>query len=71
MPDATWGDCGVAVATSADGQTRDANALVTRLKDRLATDKGPRDILFVEGIHKSGFRKTAKETVRVFLEAWA
>jgi acyl-CoA synthetase (AMP-forming)/AMP-acid ligase II len=70
MPDATWGEIGVAVvvargnadATAAEGLT--AEALLAHLEGRCARYRWPRQFHFWDALPRSGYGKVAKKDIR-------
>ncbi len=69
LPDPKWGERGVAVVSLAPDHALDATALTEFLKERLASYKIPREIVFVDEIPKSGYGKITKKMVREMLMA--
>ena len=64
MPDPVWGEIGVAVCVRRPGADIDEGELVGWLKDRIASYKMPRKVLFWDALPKSGYGKIAKAAVR-------
>ncbi len=48
VPDSTWGEVGMAVVVPEPGSDRDADAVRTRLRSRLAAFKVPRYVEFAD-----------------------
>ncbi|GAB4175787.1 MAG: acyl-CoA synthetase [Thalassobaculales bacterium] len=69
VPDAKWGEVGVAVVVLRAGQTADEAALLAHLDGRLARYKWPRRFFFWEALPKSGYGKITKQMVREELYA--
>jgi fatty-acyl-CoA synthase len=68
MPDAKWGEIGVAVVVCKPGQTVDAQALLAHIEPCIAKYKWPRQFLFWDSLPKSGYGKIVKKTIRAMLE---
>ena len=68
MPDAKWGEKGVAVVSLNNDHAVAEDDLAAFLKDRLASYKVPQVIYIWDDIPKSGYGKLAKRLVRAELE---
>jgi fatty-acyl-CoA synthase len=68
MPDARWGESGVAVLVAASGTTIEEGALRTHLEGRLAKYKCPARFVVWPELPKSGYGKVAKREVKQRLE---
>ena len=68
MPDATWGEIGVAVVSLNDGADASPAELEGFLKGKVAGYKVPRQVHIWDEIPKSGYGKMAKRLVRDELE---
>ena len=68
MPDARWGESGVAVLVPADGATIDEAALRAHLEGRLAKYKWPARFVVWSDLPKSGYGKVTKREVKRRLE---
>lgn len=68
MPDARWGESGVAVLVAAPGVTIDAVALRAHLEGRLAKYKWPARFVVWSELPKSGYGKVTKREVKQRLE---
>ncbi len=64
MPDAMWGEVGVAVCVARDGTAPDEAALMEFLGPKVARYKLPRRFLFWEALPKSGYGKIPKRMVK-------
>lgn len=69
MPDAKWGEVGVAVCVPRAGAVLDEARLLAWLAPKVARYKLPRRVLFWEALPKSGYGKVPKRLVREALEA--
>jgi acyl-CoA synthetase (AMP-forming)/AMP-acid ligase II len=69
MPDATWGEVGVAVCVVRPGSSLDPATLRGWLRERMAGYKVPHHILIWDDLPKSGYGKIAKRAIREQLEA--
>ena len=73
MPDAQWGESGVAVVVPSDGPPAEPAALeaelLAYLQDRLAKYKQPRRVFFWDSLPASGYGKVPKHEVRRLLYA--
>jgi len=69
VPDAEWGETGVAVVVLEPGRTATAQELLDFLKDKLARYKQPRRVFFWEELPKSGYGKVPKHLIRKELYA--
>ena len=67
VPDATWGEVGVAVCVLREGEALDAGALLSWLGDRITRYKLPRRVEFWESLPKSAYGKLAKKDIRAEL----
>lgn len=68
MPDAVWGEVGVAVCVPSAGNDIDVAELTRWLGTRVARYKLPRHIFVWDEIPKSGYGKIVKRTIRSALE---
>ena len=64
VPDAKWGEVGVAVVVARDGVACDAAMLLGHLDGRCARYRWPRHIFFWDALPKSGYGKVTKKEVR-------
>ncbi|TCP53546.1 acyl-CoA synthetase (AMP-forming)/AMP-acid ligase II [Tamaricihabitans halophyticus] len=64
MPDARWGEVGVAVLVTDSGQELDEAELRAWLHERVARYKVPKRFVRWESIPKSGYGKIVKRTIR-------
>lgn len=69
VPDAEWGETGVAVVVLEAGSQASADELLVFLKDKLARYKQPRRVFFWDELPKSGYGKVPKHLIRKELEA--
>ncbi len=69
VPDATWGEVGVAVCVARLGETVDEAALIAWLSAEVARYKLPKRIFFWDELPKSGYGKITKRAIREGLEA--
>jgi acyl-CoA synthetase (AMP-forming)/AMP-acid ligase II len=68
MPDARWGESGVAVLVAASGAEIDERALLAHLDGKLAKYKWPARFVVWPELPKSGYGKVTKREVRQRLE---
>jgi fatty-acyl-CoA synthase len=68
MPDARWGESGVAVLVAAEGVAIDESALLAHLEGRLAKYKWPTRFVVWPELPKSGYGKVTKREVKQGLE---
>ena len=64
VPDAKWGEVGVAVVVRRDGAACDAAALLAHLEGRCARYRWPRHVFFWDALPKSGYGKVTKKDIR-------
>lgn len=64
IPDAVWGEIGVAVAVLRPEATLDETGLLTWMEGRVARYKQPRQVVFLPDLPKSGYGKVTKNTIR-------
>ena len=64
VPDATWGEVGLAVCVPAPGARLDAEGLLGWLEGRVARYKRPRHVVFWEAMPKSAYGKITKKMIR-------
>lgn len=64
VPDATWGECGVAFTVSSDSERTDSSALAEFLRARLARYKVPKRFIFVDGLPKNSAGKVLARELR-------
>jgi fatty-acyl-CoA synthase len=69
VPDATWGEVGVAVCVPREGSAVSELDLATFLAGHIARYKMPKRIFFWNALPKSGYGKVPKRMVRDELEA--
>jgi len=69
VPDATWGEVGVAVCVARPGASVNAGELIAFLDGRVARYKLPRHVFFWDELPKSAYGKTPKKMVREALDA--
>jgi fatty-acyl-CoA synthase len=69
VPDAEWGETGVAVVVLEPAAQASAEELLAFLKDKLARYKQPRRVFFWDELPKSGYGKVPKHLLRKELEA--
>jgi fatty-acyl-CoA synthase len=68
-PDGHWGERGIAVVALQEGAARDAEALSTELRTRLAGYKVPSEFLFLPELPKTGTDKVDRVQTRRLYEA--
>jgi acyl-CoA synthetase (AMP-forming)/AMP-acid ligase II len=68
MPDAKWGESGIAVLVAADGASIDEAAMLAHLQGRLARYKWPARVVVWPELPKSGYGKVTKREVKRRLE---
>jgi hypothetical protein len=66
VPDAKWGEVGVAVVVSRDPDLS-AQALLAHLEGRCAKYRWPRQVFFWDVMPKSGYGKIVKKDIKVLL----
>jgi fatty-acyl-CoA synthase len=64
VPDAKWGEVGVAVVVRREGAQLDCDALLAHLDGRCARYRWPRHVFFWDNLPKSGYGKIAKKDIR-------
>ena len=64
VPDAKWGEVGVAVVVRRDGAQFDRDALLAHLEGRCARYRWPHHVVFWDTLPKSGYGKIAKKDIR-------
>ena len=69
MPDAVWGEVGVAVCVAEPGTVIDVDELTAWLGERIARYKLPRHVFVWDEIPMSGYGKIVKRTIKAQLEA--
>jgi acyl-CoA synthetase (AMP-forming)/AMP-acid ligase II len=69
MPDAKWGESGVAVLVAHDGASIDPQAALASLDGRLARYKWPREVVVWDALPRSGYGKVVKAEIRRLLQA--
>jgi acyl-CoA synthetase (AMP-forming)/AMP-acid ligase II len=67
MPDAKWGEAGVAVLVAAEGATIDPAAVLAQLHGRLGRYKHPARIVVWDSLPRSGYGKVPKNEVKRLL----
>ncbi|HEY8358295.1 MAG TPA: AMP-binding protein, partial [Ramlibacter sp.] len=68
VPDAKWGEVGVAVVVRREGAALDAGALLAHLEGRCARYRWPHHVFFWDALPKSGYGKIVKKDIRQRLE---
>jgi fatty-acyl-CoA synthase len=69
VPDAVWGEIGVAVCVLRPGETLSEADLLAWLGGQVARYKIPRRVFFWEALPKSGYGKIVKKDIRAELQA--
>lgn len=64
VPDATWGEVGVAICVRVAGAHLDAEGLLGWLEGRVARYKRPRHVVFWDEMPKSAYGKITKKMIR-------
>lgn len=64
VPDAKWGEVGVAVVVRREGEQLDCDALLAHLEGRCARYRWPHHVFFWDNLPKSGYGKIAKKDIR-------
>ncbi len=64
VPDAKWGEAGVAVVVPTAGTGADQEELLSYLEGRIARYKIPRRVFFWDALPKSGYGKVPKHLIR-------
>ncbi|KPF44604.1 AMP-binding protein [Rhizobium sp. AAP43] len=64
VPDAKWGECGLALVVAVAAETPSAEEILTFCAERLASYKRPHRILFVETIPRTASGKAQKNLLR-------
>ena len=64
VPDATWGEAGVAFVVVRPGETLTREALLAFAGTRLARYKLPKDVVFVEALPRTAYGKVVKGELR-------
>lgn len=64
VPDAKWGEVGVAVVVRREGAQLDREALLARLEGRCARYRWPHHVFFWDSLPKSGYGKIVKKDIR-------
>ncbi len=67
VPDPVWGEVGVAICVLSPEQSLDASALLSWLRDRIATYKLPRQVLFWSELPRSAYGKVSKANLKLVL----
>ncbi|MDR6858454.1 acyl-CoA synthetase (AMP-forming)/AMP-acid ligase II [Variovorax guangxiensis] len=67
VPDAKWGEVGVAVVVRREGAQLDCDALLAHLESRCARYRWPRHVFFWDTLPKSGYGKIVKKDIRQLL----
>jgi acyl-CoA synthetase (AMP-forming)/AMP-acid ligase II len=67
VPDAKWGETGVAVIVPREGATVEEAALLASLEGRLAKYKWPTRVVVWDALPKSGYGKVAKKDIKARL----
>ena len=69
VPDAKWGESGLAVVVPKPGMRATPEELLNHLEARIARYKWPRRFIFWETMPKSGYGKIVKKEIRALLES--
>ena len=69
VPDAVWGEVGVAVCVARAGTVADEAEIAAFLGEKIPRYKMPKRFFFFEALPKSGYGKVPKRMVRDELEA--
>jgi acyl-CoA synthetase (AMP-forming)/AMP-acid ligase II len=64
VPDAKWGEVGVAVVVRREGAQLDRDALLAHLEGRCARYRWPHHVFFWDALPKSGYGKITKKDIR-------
>ena len=64
VPDAKWGEVGVAVVVRREGARLDRDELLAHLEGRCARYRWPHHVVFWESLPKSGYGKIVKKDIR-------
>lgn len=64
VPDAKWGEVGVAVVVCREGHSLDRDGVLGHLEGRCARYRWPHHIVFWESMPKSGYGKIVKKDIR-------
>jgi acyl-CoA synthetase (AMP-forming)/AMP-acid ligase II len=64
VPDAKWGEVGVAVVVRREGAQLDRDALLAHLEGRCARYRWPHHVVFWDNLPRSGYGKIAKKDIR-------
>ncbi|WP_232080905.1 acyl-CoA synthetase [Variovorax sp. SRS16] len=67
VPDARWGEVGVAIVVRREGAQVDRDALMAHLDGRCARYRWPQRVFFWDMLPKSGYGKIAKKDIRQLL----
>jgi acyl-CoA synthetase (AMP-forming)/AMP-acid ligase II len=67
VPDAKWGESGIAVVVKKDGAAIDQDSLLGYLDGRCARYRWPRQVFFWDALPKSGYGKVVKKDIRNLL----
>lgn len=67
VPDAVWGEVGIAICVPTIGAAVGERELLDWLKGRIASYKLPKRVIFWDALPKSGYGKVVKATVRAAL----
>ncbi|VTU27303.1 Long-chain-fatty-acid--CoA ligase [Variovorax sp. PBL-E5] len=67
VPDARWGEVGVAIVVRREGAQVDSDALMAHLDGRCARYRWPQRVFFWDMLPKSGYGKIAKKDIRQLL----
>ncbi|UXM96546.1 acyl-CoA synthetase (plasmid) [Bartonella sp. HY329] len=68
IPDAKWGEVGIAICVAHKGCIIDESAIISFLEPKIARYKLPKKVLFWESLPKSAYGKITKKMVREVLE---
>jgi len=68
VPDARWGERGVAVVALREGGTAGADDLIAYCRERLAAFKVPKEVRFVDALPRSGMNKVLKKDLVARIE---
>ena len=71
MPDAVWGEAGVAVCVLRDGAALTEGDLLAWLAPKVTRYKLPRQVAFWDALPRSAYGKVTKKLIRAEMEAWS
>lgn len=64
VPDAKWGECGLAIVVTKPGVTLDSSAIIAHCQANLARFKVPRQVEFIEALPRNAAGKVLKRELR-------